>query len=334
MTIRKSKDKTVVSSRRQAAGVRQEQDVAFYLRRAFKDTDDYIVINDYAFEYNGERAQIDHLIVHRFGFLIIESKSIYGEVKVNDTGEWSRSYKGQWSGIPSPIKQAELQLDVLQSMLRENVTAYLGKILGLQQGVGGRKWDAVCAVSNNCILHRDRMPKEISERIIKSEGVEEAVRSYGDYSLLKKLFTSAPAFSAEEMISIADYLMAYLKEKDTDIPDTPESVEAAPHAVHEPSASYQVTQPDPVQVVSEQAAPPLLSCKKCGESEQLEGKYGKYGYYVQCGACGTNTSMRKSCARCGKKAVKVTKRRNEYWAVCECSEPYLLFVQRTEDCTA
>lgn len=109
MTILKQKDFTEHTNPRLAAGEQQEKDVAFYLRRAFKDDENILVLNDYRFTFNDEIAQIDHLVVHRAGFIIIESKSIYGEVKVNGHGEWSRSYKGNWSGMPSPIIQAELQ---------------------------------------------------------------------------------------------------------------------------------------------------------------------------------------------------------------------------------
>lgn len=51
----------------------------------------------------GEYAQIDHLVVHPFRLVNIESKSIHGEVKVNGHGEWSRSYRGQWYGMPTGV---------------------------------------------------------------------------------------------------------------------------------------------------------------------------------------------------------------------------------------
>ena len=315
MTIWKSKGEGVSSSPRHAAGDKQERDVAFYLRRSFKDTPDYIVFNDYSFTFNGENAQIDHLIIHRYGFLIVESKSIYGEVKVNKNGEWSRSYKGQWSGIPSPIKQAELQFQLLKSMLRDHVTEFLGKILGLQQGIGGRKWDVLCAVSNTCILHRDNIPKDVNARVIKSEGVVDAVRAIGDKGLAKKIFGSDPAFSHEEMENIANFVMQQAtnvelpkKVKEKAIPvETKPVIESPP----ETSVSYATT----------------VACKNCGEVSKLEGRYGKYGYYVFCAACSTNTSMKQPCPRCSNTKTKISKKKNTYWLNCECSFPYLIFTQ-------
>lgn len=84
------------------------------------------------------------------------------------------------------------------------------------------------------------------------------------------------------------------------------------------------TKPAPV---AEPAPSAQISCKKYGEAQRLTGSYGKYGYYVKCEACGANTSMRQPCIRCGSKDVKVMKKRQEYWATCSCSDPYLLFTQ-------
>ncbi len=39
------------------------------------------------------------------GFVLIESKSIKGEVKVNDLGEWTRSLSNKWSGSRSLFVQ-------------------------------------------------------------------------------------------------------------------------------------------------------------------------------------------------------------------------------------
>jgi hypothetical protein len=54
------KDKTPVSSVssiKQEAGILQERDVAFYLRRAYKDRDNVMVLNDIRIEHDGETAR-------------------------------------------------------------------------------------------------------------------------------------------------------------------------------------------------------------------------------------------------------------------------------------
>ncbi len=160
------------------AGQKQEQDVAFFLRRAYKDNPQVLVINDFKFTFNDETAQIDHLIIYPYGFVLIESKSIKGHVKVNKQGEWTRSYssrsstgKGnQWQGMPSPIKQVELQQALLKALLRAHKSQILGKLLGIkQQGFNMRCWDHLCAISSDAVIDRKNIPSDISNKLVKSE---------------------------------------------------------------------------------------------------------------------------------------------------------------------
>ncbi len=82
--------------------------MVFFLRCEFAEKTDVIVFNDIAFARSGEKAQIDHLVLHRFGFAIVESKSIAGTVEVNEHHEFVRTYDGKRSGMRSPIEQARL----------------------------------------------------------------------------------------------------------------------------------------------------------------------------------------------------------------------------------
>ncbi|WP_245688399.1 nuclease-related domain-containing protein [Vibrio sonorensis] len=100
---RDSKQETTLKAK---AGAKVEGDVAFYLKRQFLESKDIFVINDLRLSYKGEVAQIDHLILHSKGFVVVESKSIRGHVKVNKQLEWSRTVRGRWIGMPSPIEQA------------------------------------------------------------------------------------------------------------------------------------------------------------------------------------------------------------------------------------
>ena len=45
-----------------------EKQMAFYLKRAFQDKSDLVVINDLRIQMDDDTAQIDHLIIHKFGF--------------------------------------------------------------------------------------------------------------------------------------------------------------------------------------------------------------------------------------------------------------------------
>ena len=162
--IAKEKHFTTKNHPTSMAGDKQEKDVAFYLRRAFKDHPEVFIFNDLNIRFNSEHAQIDHLVLYKYGFILVESKSITGEVKVNQHEEWSRSYRSKWQGIPSPLKQVELQQELLKSFLNDSRNIILDKLFGLkQQSFTYRKFDSICAVSSNALINRESMPSKVSK---------------------------------------------------------------------------------------------------------------------------------------------------------------------------
>ena len=293
------------------AGIRQELDVAFYLSRAFKNRDDVAVFNDLRIEHDGEAAQIDHLVITTLGFCLIESKSIRAQVVVNKKGEWTRVYNGKKTGIPSPIKQVELQEKILKALLRENDDKILGKIFGLiQTGFGGRLWKTICAISSDAVVDRDSMPKNISEKVWKSEFIADwvnkvMVESEGASKTLKRVVSTAPTFTQEEFKKICDFILA------SDKPLSKPALEKEKSGESEKQVDVVAT---PVG---------MIACKACKSTIGLNAAYGRYGYYVQC-ACGVNTSMKQDCAVCAK-PLKLRKSGPKYFGVCENGHEILVF---------
>jgi len=304
--IIKDKDLQNVKSPTAIAGQKQEQDVAFFLRREFKDHHQVFVINDYKFSFNDETAQIDHLIVYPYGLLLIESKSISGEVKVNALGEWTRSSNSKWFGMPSPIKQAELQQKLLKELLNHHKAEILGKLLGFkQQSFGMRSWNILCAVSSNSIIDRENIPKNISNVVVKSEFLIDRINKVMDLkSPLKRAFSISdvrPDFNENELKSITEFLIknAVLKTK-----------------------QIQRTEQEAIKPILDNN---ILKCKKCNEPSNFTPQYGRYGYFINCNICDTNTSMKTPCFECKSKDTKVSKSKETYTLNCsDCKNQFQL----------
>ena len=114
------------------AGVEAERQMAHYLHRKFHDDPATHLLHGLRLEdltqpeQDGSPGvcQIDHLMVHRWGMFVIESKSASEEVRVrpDDTGgdEWSRVYRGRETGMASPIRQAGRQSEFLRTFLERH----------------------------------------------------------------------------------------------------------------------------------------------------------------------------------------------------------------------
>ena len=311
------------------AGRRQEQDVAFYLRRAFKDHPHVCVFHDLKLTFRDEHAQIDHLILYPYGFILVESKSITGEVTVNSVGEWSRSYKGVWKGMPSPIKQVSMQSDILKSLLQENAKHILGTLLLMQKRFSGRCWDSFCAISSNAIINREQIPQDIGSALVKSEFIADVITEKMNLpdSVFQRLNTltadSRPTFSAEEMTAICQFL---LRQGDAKLDqDGPSDSVIMDFDSNSNSNSNSSKVKDSQEHLSEHHLPALV-CKGCGESEKLVGSWGKYGYFVRCGVCQKTTAMKSDCPICQSGHTKVNKNKFQYFLTCnKCSFTGLVF---------
>ncbi|MFN6972303.1 MAG: NERD domain-containing protein [Rheinheimera sp.] len=339
--ILKDKTQTSSASIKLDAGIKQEQDVAFYLRRAYKDRDNVMVFNDIRLSHTGENAQIDHLIVYSYGFIVVESKSIRGEIQVNEYSEWSRSYKGQWSGMPSPIKQAELQLALLKQLLSAHDSQLLGTLLGMQQGFGGRCFDVFCAISSDAIIDRSKAPIDVADKLVKSEFVVEALDKKMDFKTFfqfkARLAENRPSFTAQELTKICDFILAHKSQPflpSADNENTQQrqvennitakeaiivTAQANERVVHvsKPAAKSPSTKSTQAAAIKGQHHLVAVTCKHCGASDGLTAQSGRYGYFVQCGTCNGNTPLKRACPACHSPDTKVSKSKSVYVLACQ-----------------
>ena len=307
------KDKTILYSTdpKIKAGMKQELDVAFYLRRAFKDLPHIFVFNDLKFKHNDEVAQIDHLILYPHGFILIESKSITGEVSINQHNEWSRSYRGQWQGIPSPIQQVQMQMDIVKQVLQRKDSELLPLLLGNQEGFAGREWAGICAISNNAIINRKLTNRTVDKLLIKSEFIGDKaaeimkVNKKGKSTIGFFNMDTRPKFNDESMNKIAQYLL------DSDLSTNTVNNNFAHHKIH-------LTEATSESITSN--GNNKLTCKSCSNEEGLKPLSGRYGYFIKCPLCHSNTALKSNCSQCGSAHTKVSKRKDDYSLNCtDCS---------------
>ncbi|NWO07213.1 MAG: NERD domain-containing protein [Alteromonadaceae bacterium] len=291
---------------KRAAGAQQESQVSYFLDRYFGNDDQYRILKDLVIEIDGFKSQIDHLVVYKAGFIVIESKSIHGSVRVNSLGEWERSYKDQWFGIPSPVQQAAVQIDNLKALLREHTDKMLGKLMGIQQGFGFRQYKTVIAISSSARLERDNIPKEISRHIVKTEFLVDKIKDITATanSSLKSLLTTDPRFSNEEMDRIYHFLRSYQQT-------------ASPQQNPKPAPQKKVSVETMKQTTASGNSPIEIGCKNCGKKDTLSAQYGRFGYYVQCQSCSTNTALKHPCPVCGSVSTKTRKSKSLMYLDCQ-----------------
>lgn len=295
------------------AGVQAEHQMAHYLHRAFATSADLYVINDLRLvdpeqpepdpRTGGSSpgvAQIDHLVLHRYGAFIVESKSVTGTVTVRDDGggdEWTWGGRG----FASPLRQAERQGEFLRAFLQRHRGQLLGK-MGLaplarlvhgtdQRGFRYFPVQSIVAIADQGQIKRlngwKPRGEDFATFVLKADNVPAAMRAELKKHVqgAKVVVTSSHGLmdnygtwrmSDHELGTVADFLVAS---------HTPRSAKRAtarapkaPRASEQPKPSELVrTSPGSVEPAAAEPAPgaPTPPCPKCGTPTVL--RYAKKG---------------------------------------------------------
>jgi len=318
--IVKDKDTILNATKNEAKGEAAEKQMAFYLNRQFGDARDVFVFNDLRIERNGEFAQMDHLIVHQFGLIIVESKSVTGSITVNEHLEFER----KTTGIPSPILQARRQGDLLRALLTDHKKELRGKVLGLiQEGFKTCPINIFVAISDTGKIRRVGRKIKIPE-LMKADQVSGAVQELitahkkgGSIPFGELLLESMDAMEGKKKKKKheAKEDLGNYKFKTKELTKVVEFLKAS----HKPSTKAEVSQiSDPV--VKKKL--PTYICTHCHETN-LSIEYDN-SYYFKCHSCDGNTPIKNRCAKCNE-VTRTRKSKLEFTSVCKSCDVEELF---------
>ncbi|MCE1182997.1 MAG: NERD domain-containing protein [Rhodocyclales bacterium] len=283
------------------AGRAAEERMAFYLKRFFAADPELLVLNGIRLEHADDAAQVDHLIIHPYGLVIVESKSVHGKIQIKDDGQWIRWFNGNQSkGIASPLTQARMQAQFFRECL-----GIASKQPAIFRDI---PIDILVAISDDGVIV---WPKSGPvDGVCKADQIPEKITALR----AERAKSGGVSLSAINREKIAEFL----KVKNTPLyPVATSAVEA------------QVAEPPPPPMLDEPIAEALPSaasvakCRHCG-SEELEIRYG-FSYYFACKACKKSTPIEPVCPVC-EKAARLRKQKQEFFIDCTEGHSSLYFV--------
>lgn len=308
-------------------GYEAEIQMAFYLRRAFAENPEVLVFNDLRLERNGEAAQIDHLVVHRYGFVIVESKSVVGQLAVNARGEFMRLWDGKLRGMPSPIQQAKLQRNLLADLLNDHKEKLRRKVyFGLKQAYfGEERFRVLVAVSDTGVIKRQGIdPPELLKADSVVDAIKSAITNHAAASGVGGFVRAVTSNRAKSKQIVDDHVIALTDEEMDAIKrfllarDTPLKVlppaSADSLATQTGAPGARTTADVEAMAIAAIALPKAVSCKHCS-GDNLAIVYGRYGYYYKCLDCQRNTPIDQTCSTCGQKA-RISKSGLDFRRIC------------------
>ncbi len=146
-----------------------EKNVAFELKNSGMDM---YILHDIFLELNGLSAQIDYIVITRKHVYIIECKNLIGNIEIDNTGSFIRTYelygKKVKEGIYSPITQNERHVQVLKAIRKESKSNFLAKMFFEKYFDETHKSVIVLSNPKTC-LNAKYAKKEVKEKVIRAD---------------------------------------------------------------------------------------------------------------------------------------------------------------------
>lgn len=211
-----------------------ERNIAFELKNAGIPM---VVIHDLHLQHGDLSAQIDYVVVTRKLVFFIECKNLYGNVDIDNQGNFVRSYP--WNGrtvkegIYSPITQNQRHLEVYRQLRLAQTTNPI-KRLGLQNNFDSFYKSVVVLANPKTVLNAKYAKKDVKDRVIRADQLIAYIKEQNKKS--KEAATSEKAMKAwaERILALhqplpSDYTQKYetiISSTSAATPVTPRQTEA------------------------------------------------------------------------------------------------------------
>ena len=157
------------------AGMVGEKQVRFELENSHIPM---FVQHDLYLEHEGLSAQIDYLIVTRAREFVVECKNLYGDIVINNHGDFIRTmdfgkYKKK-EGIYSPVTQNRRHLELIKQ-IRGAEKNILTKSL-FEKHFFENYRSVVVLANPKTVLHDRFAPKDVKSQVIRADQLSEFIR--------------------------------------------------------------------------------------------------------------------------------------------------------------
>lgn len=238
-------------------GIMGEKNIAFELKNSHMPM---YILHDICLEHEGLRAQIDYLVFTRKQCFVIECKHLYGNIEINNVGDFIRTMefngKKKKEGIYSPITQNQRHLELIKAIFIDNQKNWLTRWLTDKAVETGYR-SVVVLANPKTVLNARYAKKEVKDKVIRADQLVDYIKM--QYRQSKDVESSEKA-----MQEWAQNFLKLHKEKEEDYTEK----------------YKKYIQEEPIAESAADTSPLLAICPKCGG--KLIKRSGKFGAFLGC----------------------------------------------------
>lgn len=180
-----------------------EKNIAYELKNSGMDM---YILHDIYLEINGLSAQIDYIVITRQHIYVIECKNLIGNIEVDNSGAFIRTYELSGrrvkEGIYSPITQNQRHMQVLKEVRLSAKSNFVSRMLFEKHFTETYKPIVVLANPKTYINYK-YAKKEIKEQIIRADQLIAYIKRQDAESAAK-----SANMSVDEMSRLAQFYLS------------------------------------------------------------------------------------------------------------------------------
>lgn len=196
-------------------GIKGEECIAFELKNSGMDM---YILQDICLKHGELSAQIDYMIVTRKRIYIIECKNLIGDIEVNSTGDFIRTYQLRGrrikEGIYSPITQNTRHLQVIKEVRKAGKGNIITKTMF--ENYFADSYKSIVVLANpKTVLNAKYAKKEVKAQIVRADQlvqrIKEMDKQVKDDMTEKAMLEIANFFLEKNQEDRLDYAEKYAK---------------------------------------------------------------------------------------------------------------------------
>ncbi|MBP3507158.1 MAG: NERD domain-containing protein [Lachnospiraceae bacterium] len=158
------------------AGIYGEDQIAFELKNSHIPM---LILHDLFLQSGELTAQIDYLVVTRYGIFVLECKNLIGNIEINSNGDFIRTFKlgtkNIREGIYSPITQNRRHMELIKELRSKTKGNPITKAIFNDEFY--KNYRSIVVLANPKTILNDRYAKkEIKQQVIRCDQLIEYIK--------------------------------------------------------------------------------------------------------------------------------------------------------------
>lgn len=164
------------------------------------------ILHDINLEYKDYKAQIDFIILTKKNYYIIECKNLYGNISIDNKGNFYRINNKNKVVIYNPITQLDRHINIIRRYI-EDRNNFIGKLI-VKKIFDSMYHGIVVLANDNTVVEDKYAPKTVKNKVIRADKLIEYIK------YIEKN-TDSYGSSEKDIISSCNNILALCKKEET-----------------------------------------------------------------------------------------------------------------------